>query len=152
MEYLQLFTKSFSLSLGKLTIPLVYWQVAAILLIIFIILFAFARLQRSNVNWSFRGALFGVFFGFLLALLLEGFLIIAGKTVFTEIAGWKNAPKPLAHALDAGRERLVEVLGVTDEVPVSYANSSPTSKDAIQVLQSLNPDEMKKVRDLICIP
>lgn len=143
---------SFNLNLGKYSIPLLYWQVLAIVFLIFLLILSLAQFRRHTVDWSLRGAIFGVFFGFLLALLLEGFLIISGRTVITEILGWKNAPKPLTHAIEAGRLKLVKVLGITDQVPSSYANSTPTASDAVEVLQSLNPGDIQKVKSLICQP
>ena len=104
------------------------------------------------MDWSFKGAVFGIFFGFLLALILEGFLVIGGKTALTEVLGWKSAPKPIQLAVDAGRSKLVNVLGVKDEIPKSFASENPTVDDAVKTLQSLDPGEMKQVKSLICTP
>ncbi len=104
------------------------------------------------MSWSFKGALFGIFWGFLLALILEGFLIIGGKTAITEILGWENAPKPLLVALDAGRNKLVDVLGITTDIPSSLANEKPTLDDAVNLLQKLSPSDSQKIRTLICAP
>jgi len=93
-----------------------------------------------------------LFWGFLLALILEGFLILSGRTLFTEIVGWKNAPKPILNALDAGRNKLVDVLGVTDQIPTSTAREDPTLYDVISDFQSLSPDEAEKIRSMICQP
>jgi len=70
----------------------------------------------------------------------------------TEVMGWKNAPKPLQAALDAGRTKLVDVLGITDEIPRTFAETNPSAEDAVEVLQSLDPTEIKKVKNLICAP
>lgn len=93
-----------------------------------------------------------LFWGFLLALILESFLIIGGRTLFTEILGWENAPKPILNALDAGRNKLVDVLGVTDEVPTSTAREDPNLDDVVSDFQSLSPDEAEEVRSIICQP
>ena len=93
-----------------------------------------------------------LFWGFLLALILEGFLIVGGRTLLTEVVGWKNAPKPILSALDAGRNKLVDVLGVTDQIPISTAREDPTLYDVISDFQSLSPDEAEKVRSMICQP
>ena len=103
------------------------------------------------MGWSLKGGVFGLFLGFLLALILEGFLIIGGKTAVTEIIGWKNAPKPILVALEAGRSKLVGVLGVTDEIPTSKAQVT-LKEEVITKFQSLSPDEAKSVRNLICAP
>lgn len=132
--------------------PVSYIQAGAIVFLLFLLVLTLAQVRRHYVNWSFKGAIFGVFFGFLLALILEGFLIVGGKTALTEVMGWKNAPKLLQTALDAGRAKLVDVLGITDEIPRSFAQGSPTSEDAVRILQSLPPSEMQKVKSLICEP
>ncbi len=128
------------------------WKAIAIVVLIFFLLLTLAQLRRHYVHWSFKGALFGIFFGFLLALILEGFLIIGGRTALTEVMGWKNAPKPLQVAIDSGRNKLVQVLGITDEIPKSFASNDPNENDAITLLQSLDPSEIKKVKSLICEP
>lgn len=93
-----------------------------------------------------------LFWGFLLALILEGFLIIGGRTLFTEILGWEKTPEPILNAVDSGRNRLVDILGVTDEVPTSTAGENPGPDDVISDFQSLSPDEAEKVYSIICQP
>jgi len=39
-------------------------------------------------------------------LILEGFLLVGGKTVLLDLLGWKNAPKPISIILDSGRNNL----------------------------------------------
>ena len=128
------------------------WKAVAIVGLLFLLLLTLAQVRRHFIDWSVKGALFGIFIGFLLALFLEGFLVIVGKTALTEVMGWKNAPRPLQAALDAGRARLVNVLGLTDEIPQSFAETNPTADDAVMILQSLDPSDIKKVKSLICTP
>lgn len=82
----------------------------AVIVLVFLLILTLAQVRRHFVNWSLRGGVFGIFFGFLLALILEGFLLIGGRTVITELLGWRNAPKPISIALDAGRGKLIQVL------------------------------------------
>jgi len=128
------------------------WRAVAIVGLIFLLVLTLAQVRRHFVDWSIKGALFGLFFGFLLALILEGFLIVGGRTALTEFLGWKNAPQPLQVTIDAGRAKLIDVLGITDEIPKSVAREDPTSEDAVTLLQSLDPTEIKKVKSLICEP
>lgn len=125
-------------------------KVVAIVGLLFILLLVLAKMRRHYVDWSLKGAVFGVFFGFLLALILEGFLIIGGKTAVTEILGWKNAPKPLLVMIDSGKNELIKVLGIDSQIPDSFAQDNPTTDAAIEVLQSLDPTEIKKVKSIIC--
>lgn len=132
--------------------PFSYLQAGAIVFLIFLLVLTLAQVRRHYIDWSFKGALFGIFFGFLLALFLEGFLIIGGRTAITEVLGWKNAPKPLSVALDAGREKLITVLGIQDQIPSSNAQEVTSVDNAVSVLQSLNPADVKKVKALFCQP
>lgn len=143
-------TSGFSFNIGSLTISPAYWQAGAVIFLVFLLFLMFAQMRRHFLDWSVKGALFGIFFGFLLALILEGFLIIGGKTALTEFLGWKNPPKPFSTALEIGRSKLVNVLGVTDEIPHSNAKEQPVYNSVIQSYQSLSPSDAKQVKALIC--
>ena len=143
MDFAQILGSSLQFNVGNLNISTSYLQAGAIVVLLFLLVLSLA---------SFRRHLFGLFFGFLLALIFEGFLVVGGRTALTELAGWKNAPQPIQAALDAGRAKLVQVLGVTEEVPQSVAKEDPTIEDAINLFQSLDPSESAKVRQMICKP
>jgi len=142
-------------AIGNVQVSPAYLEVGAIIFLLFILVLSLAQLRRHFVDWSFKGAVFGLFFGFLFAFVLEGFLIIGGKTAITGVLGWKNATKPILAVLDLGKEKLVQVLGVQDEIPVSSAKTiSGTTllkaKDVINFFQSLSPSEVEKARKIIC--
>ena len=142
--------KSFDLSLGKFSLPVTYLEAGAVIFLLFLLILTIAQVRRHYVSWSLKGGLFGIFFGFLLALILEGFLLIGGRTALTEALGWKNAPKPIQIALDSGRSKLGQVLGIQNQIPTSVAKENATVQSTIQTLQSLNPADMKKVKNLLC--
>jgi len=144
--------KTFTLPLGKFSLPVSYIEAGLVVLLIFVMVLSMAQFRRHSVEWSFKGGIAGLFFGFLLALILEGFLFLGGKTLLTETLGWKNAPKPISVALDAGRNELVKVLGVQTSIPTSLAQENTTVQTAVETLQSLNPVDMKKVKSLLCQP
>lgn len=152
MDAAQILGRTLDFNLGKVSFSTSYLQAGAIIVLSFLLILSLASFRRHFLNWSLKGALFGLFIGFLFALIFEGFLIIGGKTAVTEILGWKNAPKPLVNMIDAGRAKLVNVLGVTEEIPSSVAKEDSTIEDAIRVLQSLDPSETQKVRSLFCAP
>src|SRR3972149_8342000 len=152
MNFAQILGKGFQFNLGNLEISTSYVQAGLIIFLLFLLVLSLAQFRRHLLTWSIKGALFGVFFGFLLALIFEGFLIIGGKTAITELVGWKNAPKPIANLLDSGRTKLVQGLGVTQEIPTSIAKENPTVEEAIGVFQSLDPQESVKARKMICEP
>ncbi|QQG42158.1 MAG: hypothetical protein HYV90_02480 [Candidatus Woesebacteria bacterium] len=144
-QILSFISRSFNLNLGKFSIPVTYWEVGAIIFLIFLLILSMAQFRRHYVDYGLKGGIFGVVIGFLLALVLEGFLIVGGKTAVTEFLGWKNAPKPLQVALDAGKTQLIQVLGVS-----SPDNS--TFQGALENIQTLSPADLKKVKSLICQP
>ena len=145
-------SKTFSFSLGKINISPSYLQAGAIILLLFLLVLAIAQFRRHLFEYSLKGSLFGLFLGFLLVLILEGFLIIGGRTAVTEILGWQNPPKPILTALDAGKEKLIDVLGMTDEIPASLAKEKPTWEEVIDVFQKLDPAQVKKAKTIICEP
>jgi len=147
---LKVFVGKFDINIGSLSFPISYAQAALIVFLIFLLILVMAQFRRHFVDWSLKGALFGIFFGFLLALILEGFLIVGGRTALTGILGWKNAPAPISLALDAGRNKLIQVLGIKDQVPSSFAKEKTTVSGAIDLLQSLNPSDIKKVKTIFC--
>ncbi|MBI4153412.1 hypothetical protein HY503_00215 [Candidatus Woesebacteria bacterium] len=152
MDFAQILGKSFQFNLGNLNISTSYVQAGVIIVLLFLLVLSLASFRRHLLGWSIKGAFFGLFFGFLLALIFEGLLIVGGRTAITELVGWKNAPKPIQTVLDAGRNKLVQVLGVSQEIPSSVAKENPTVEDAINIFQSLDPSESSKVRQMICEP
>ena len=151
-QYIPEGLNNLNIKIGDLTFAPSIYQAGAIVVLLFILILLFAQMRRHFMNWSIKGALFGIFFGFLLALILEGFLVIGGRTALTEFLGWKNPPKPVADLVDMSREKIVDVMGVTAEIPSSVAKEDPTVDDAIEVFQTLDPSESKKAKSLICEP
>lgn len=149
---LKMFVGKFDINIGKLSFPVSYAQAALIVFLIFVLILLMAQFRRHFFDWSIKGAVFGIFFGFLLALVLEGFLLVGGRTALTGVLGWKNAPAPISLALDAGRSKLIQVLGIKDQIPSSFAKESITVSGAVSFLQSLNPSDVKKVKAIFCQP
>ncbi|MEK7472709.1 MAG: hypothetical protein AAB625_01585 [Patescibacteria group bacterium] len=129
-----------------------YIKAGAIIVLIFLLIIVLAQFRHHFVKWSLKGGLMGLFFGFLLALFLEGFLLIAGRTAVTELLGWKNAPKPIKTALDIGHQKLINVLGTSEQINKTYASTNPTIEDALNTLQDLDPVEIIKIKAIICQP
>jgi len=140
----------FNFNLGNFSFSVLYIEVAALVFLIFLLIVTMAQLRRHNIDWSIKGILFGTIFGFLLALVLEGFLITKGGTVLTGIFGWKNAPAPISIALDAGKSKLIQVLGASDQTSAPLVKENSTVTSAVQVLQSLDPTDIKKVKTIFC--
>lgn len=140
----------FNIHLGKFTLPIAYWQAIAVVFLVFLLIILMAKFRRHYVDWSLKGAIFGIFFGFLLALILEGFLIIGGRTALTSVLGWKNPPKVIANVLDLGKTKLIQVLGVSTTIPSSFAKDTVTVQNTIETLQNLSPTDTKKIKAIFC--
>lgn len=142
----------FNFSLGSFYFSLPYIEVAILVFLIFLLIITWAQLRRHNIDWSLKGILFGTIFGFLLALVLEGFLITQGGTVITGVLSWRSAPAPISIVLDAGRNKLIQVLGIKDQVTSALVKENVTVTTAIDFLQSMNPGDIKKVKTIFCQP
>ena len=151
-QSVQFLFNTFTLTLGKFSMPVPYWQALALVILVFILILTMATYRKHYVDWSLKGGVVGIFFGFLLALILEGFLLIGGKTALTEVLGWKTPPAPLAQVLDAGKSQLIQVLGIQTQIPSSYAKDNITVQKAVDMVQSLNPGDLSKVKNILCAP
>jgi hypothetical protein len=129
-----------------------YLQAGLIIFLLFLLVLTFARLRRLYLQWSLKGALSMLFIGFFTALIIEGFFLIGGRTMFTELLGWKNPPKPISVALDAGREKLVKVLGVSSQIPSSKASEPLTAGKLLEFFAGLSASDQRAVKTIICKP
>ena len=101
-----------NLHIGPFTISPNIWQAGAIILLIFVLVLVMAYMSRNFMSWSLSGAWIGLVVGIALTLILEGFLLIGGKTVIISLLGIKNAPQPIQSALDSGHKELLDALQV----------------------------------------
>lgn len=144
--------QNISFKIGDLLFQPSWIYVGAIVLLIFLLILMLAQVRHHLLEWAFKGVIPGIFIGILIAFLIEGFLIIGGKTALTELLGWKNPPKPVASLLDAGKEKLAEVLGTESNIPTSTAKEKTSVDKVIESFQSLNPSDSKKAKSMICQP
>jgi len=153
-NFLNLINKSFgTYTIRGIDIEPTYWEAGAIVFLIFLLILTMARVRYLFIHWSIsKPSISMIFWGFLLALILEGFLIIGGRTMLTEVLGWKNAPKPISTVLDVGRSKLVEVLGINKEVPESVAKEAPTYQSVINDFESLSSEDKVVIKDFVCKP
>lgn len=144
MESLQLVWIGFLKFVDQFSVAPVYIKAGAIIVLLFLLVISLAQFRHHFVKWSMKGGMIGLFFGFLFTVIIEGFLIINGNTFLTTILGWKNPPKPFKTAIELGKEKLTNVLGSSIE--------QSTVKDPITILQNMNPQEISKIKAIICTP
>ncbi len=152
MNLAQYVPKTLNFQLGNVAFSPSLIQAGLIILLLFVLVLTLAQVRRHFIDWALKGILPGIFFGFLFALILEGFLIVGGRTAVTEILGWKNAPTPVLSLIDIGRARLTAVLGVTSQIPSSTAKEKSSVEKVIEGFQSLSPKDAKSAKSLICNP
>ncbi len=147
---MQLVSKFLNKSLGIYTVrglevEPTYWQAITIVILLFLLVFVLARMRYLYIHWNLgKSAIAFLFWGFLLALIVEAFLVISGKTLFTTVLGWNSAPKPISTLIDISRKELVPVLGSTDEI---------SSKEVvISKYNELSESDANEVKDLLCKP
>lgn len=138
---------------GNLYIDATYWEAGAIIVLLFLLVFTFARLRFLYVHWSLGKHAFAMlFWGIVLTIIIEGFFMLTGRTIFTEILGMENVPKPFSTVLNIGRERLVNVLGEESAVPNTSASSVLNSDQMYSLYTKMNSDESQKLQNIICQP
>ncbi len=153
-KIVKLLNKSFGIyNIKGIEVEPRYWMAVVIMILIFLTLFTLARIRYLYVHWNLsRTSLAFLFYGFLFALILEGFMIIGGRTIFTELVGWKNPPKPISAFLDMGRKRLINVLGIKDEIPSSFASQPATYESVLRDYENLKVEDQEIVREFVCKP
>ena len=93
-----------------------------------------------------------LFWGVVLAIIMEGFFILSGRTIFTEILGMKNVPKPFSTVLNISRQKVVNVLGTENAVPDTGAKSKLDSGQMYSLYKNMDKSEAQKLRQDICYP
>src|SRR4030042_2716979 len=139
--------------IGNLNIDATYWEAGVIILLLFLLVFTLARMRFLYVHWSMGKHAFAMlFWGVVLTVIVEGFLMLTGRTIFTEILGLKKVPKPFSTFLNIGRERLVNVLGEESEIPSSFAESRFNSDQMYSLYTKMDMSESQKLQNIICLP
>jgi hypothetical protein len=132
-----------------------YFQAGLTVLMLFLLILTLGQLRHRFVHWHMGGMIPGVFFGFMIAIFLEGIFIVGGKTVLTEVLGWRSAPKPLANFLDAGRNQMINVLGASDKIIQSTpadvsALENASVGDMMTFYQNMTQTDKESLQQFIC--
>lgn len=141
--------KTFDFNIGNFNIRPEYWQAITIVVLLFLIVWTIARWRHLYVKWNLQGFLPSVAIGFALTLFVEGFFLIAGKTMFTEVLGWESAPKPISTIIDIGRGKLISVLGAQDMSTQSHV-SEISPETVLDDYSKLEKDQKDEVKVLLC--
>ncbi len=143
--------KPFHYKLGRFDFSPSYTQAILVVLLFFLLLLSLARVRRTFVHWSLGRHSIAIFvWGFIVALIVEGFFILAGRTMFTEVLGLRNIPKPISSFIELGRSRAYQVLGESMEVKESSAVVNQDTNLLIKSFFLLDESKQKEVKDKIC--
>jgi hypothetical protein len=129
---------------GGLAMSESWVKVAIIIGLVFLLLLVVAKMTRGYMSWYTNFWWLWTGLGFLLAIVVEGFFLLSGGTVFTSVLGWEGAPKPIQAVLSQGRERLKEVL--EENAP------TPTTESVLDEYELLDEASSAKVQAQICTP
>lgn len=143
-----LLSRTFDLPIGSLTLKPAYWHAGLIVILIFLLIISMAHLRHTYLKWSFKGILPAVFLGFLIAIFLEGLLIMNGRTIFVEVIGLENMPKPISTFLDESKGELVQVLGTTQSCEPQVTESN--IKNTLDLYNNLPEEQKSTVQKAIC--
>ena len=116
---------------------------------LFLLLFAFTR--HHMLSWSIRGAWFGIVLGIVVALAVEAFLLVGGRTLVVEAIKNERTPKSVRVFLQENLTELAQSLAGEPKT-LSAAEEATGAADVVLEFQRLPPLERQKARQLICTP
>ncbi len=79
--------KSVPLRLFNMDFQFAYWEIGAIVFLIFLLILSLAHMRRHFVDWSVKGAVFGFFLGVIVTLVVVGILLLKGIRIDTKVLG-----------------------------------------------------------------
>ena len=144
--------KTFPVNLpGGLIMEPSYLTAGAIVALLFLLILTLGQLRHRLLHWHMKGFAPGILFGIIITLIFEGFALVGGHTIITEILGWKNAPKPISVALDSGKNQLAGVLGVSDvSLAKDQCEENLSAPQLLKRYKSLDEEPRNTLKDEIC--
>lgn len=79
--------KTISLRLLNMDFQFTYWEIGAVVFLIFLLILSLAHMRRHFVDWSLKGAIFGFVFGVIITIVVGGVLILRGIKIDTKVLG-----------------------------------------------------------------
>lgn len=113
---------------------------------LFLLLLGWAR--HHMLEWTFKGANFGVFFGIVLTLAIEALIIIGGKTTLAEVVKSDKVPPVVRQTISQNLQELA--VSLTGEPKTLGAKNKVSAVDVVGSYKELSESEQSRVEDLIC--
>lgn len=107
--------------------------------------------RHHMLHWSLKGAGFGLVLGIIVTLVLEGVLLVGGKTAIAQAIKNNNTPPDVRIFL---QKNLSELAQLIESSPTTLGASSDgaLSGQIAEAYKDLNSKEQKQVRDAVCTP
>lgn len=102
------------------------------------------------LEWSIKGAWFGVLFGIIITLVVQAVLLIGGRTTLVELIGNEKTPKVVRELLFDTSAQLSGVLG--KDIPVLSASDTSDTQTIFTEFNKLSSEEQSEVKEVICLP
>lgn len=146
---LSLKLNEFLVNFGSFVSPQ-YQQALIIGIGVFLIILLLGVTRRHMLNWSIKGAWFGVVFGIVVTLLVQGLLLVGGKTAVVEVVRNEKTPKNVRVFLQENITELAQSLA--SEPKTLGAQEELNFQDFIDGFSTLPKKDQQKVKNLICEP
>ncbi|MBI4058882.1 hypothetical protein HY404_01425 [Candidatus Microgenomates bacterium] len=117
---------------------------------IFLVALLLGVTRHHMLEWSIKGAGFGILLGVVLTLVVEGFLLVGGRTAVAEVLRNKNTPVAIRSFIQDNMMQLAQAIGSPPQV--LNAATSATSGEVVENFNNLSVKEQSKARTQICAP
>lgn len=155
MESLPLQIYSFAYNLISqlgVSIPPGILQVALIGTGVFLFTLLLGLARHHMLAWSIKGAWFGFLLGMVLLLILEGFLLVGGKTAISELVKNKRTPENVRVFLEKNMTELAQSLSNNPKALGASTKSGNPSASFVSQFENLPRGEQDAVKEEICQP
>lgn len=127
-------------------------EVVMVVVLLFVLVLTFGQLRHRLVHWHMKGIVPGVALGMIITLIIQGALLMLGGNLLKNALGWQGAPRPVAVAIETGKEKLVEVLSDTDEIIIETSDDrqKATIGGIMESYGDLTSEEQISLQSLVC--
>lgn len=133
-------------SLQASTLQMIIVGVSVFLLIL---LLGFAR--HHMLEWSLKGAWFGIFFGMLIATVLLAGLFVGGRVLIVQVLQLQSIPPEVRFSVQKYLVEFSQALDV-DTQTLGISAHNPTRQTIVYDYKQLSSTEQQDVRRVLCAP
>lgn len=126
-------------------------QAMLIIIGVFLFTLVLGLARHHMLVWSIKGAGFGIVMGAILMLILEGILLVGGKTAVGEIVKNNSTPDNVRVFLQKNMSELASQIGA-EPGTLGAASEKIDPEVVISEFKNLESLEQKAVQEAICKP